>query len=96
MNISIDHRVARGKKTASRIIEGEAIIITPEDRTLHILNKVGTRIWETLGEEKTIGEIVNLICLKFKVDKDNAQTDVLEFLQKLYLKQILDVRPSGD
>jgi len=93
MNISLDHRVVRGKKTASRIIDGEAIVVTPENRMLHSLNKVGTRIWEIIKEEKRIRDIVDLICQEFEVSKDKAREDVLEFIQKLDQRQMVDIRP---
>ncbi len=86
-----DKIIKRGEKTASRVIEGEAIIFTPEDSMIHSLNEVGTRIWELLEEEKTIDEIVSVICEEFEVEKDKAEQDIDEFIELLSKKGITEI-----
>lgn len=87
-----DKLLTRGSKTASRIVEGEAIIFTPEDSMIHSLNEVGTRIWELLEEEKTIEEIVKVICHEYEVEEKEAEKDILEFIKILQHKQIVEIK----
>lgn len=82
----------RGSKTASRIVEGEAIIFTPEDSMIHSLNEVGTRVWELLEEEKTIEELVKVICQEYEVEEEEAEKDILEFINILQNRQMLEIK----
>ncbi|MBU0567040.1 PqqD family peptide modification chaperone [bacterium] len=84
----------RGEKTASRIVEGEAIIFTPEDSTIHSLNEVGTRIWELLEEERSIEDIVKTVCNEYEIEEKEAEQDIVEFIKELHGKKIVDVKDS--
>ncbi len=86
-----ENKVWRNEKTASRILEGEAVILTPEDSKVHCLNEVGSRIWELLAEKPTVGEIISKIYEEFEVSKEQAETDVLEFLKELKSKEMITV-----
>ena len=94
MNISIEHNVIREPNTVSRTVDGEAIVITPENRTIHVLNNVGTKIWELVKEKKKIEDIVEQIRQEFKMDQGLVRKDVLEFVEKLHKKQMLEVTPQ--
>lgn len=80
------------KRTASRIIEREAVILTLQDSMLHTLNRVGSRIWELADGTRTIEEIATIISDKFEVDKATAEVDILEFIKKLQGKGMITVQ----
>jgi len=82
----------QGSKTASRIVEGEAVIFTPEDSMIHSLNEVGTRIWELLEQEKTIEDIVKVICQEYEVEEKEAEQDITKFINELHAKGIVDIK----
>jgi hypothetical protein len=81
--ISLDQVVSRDEKTASRILAGEAVVLTPMDSRIHGLNETGTRIWELLADEITVGEIAAHIHREFKVSQEQAQADVIAFIEEL-------------
>ena len=81
--ISLDQVVSRDKETASRILAGEAIVLTPMDSKVHSLNETGSRIWELLDDEPTVGEVVAQIYSEFKVSEEQAEADVISFLDQL-------------
>ena len=85
----IDMYVGKNKDIAFRIIEGEAIILTPEDGRLHNLNPVATRIFELANGRRKIRDIINLICEEFEVSRDIAQRDTLNFIEDLVHRQLL-------
>ena len=84
--ISLDQIVRRNDKTASRVLAGEAIVLTPHDSKIHSFNETGSRIWELLAEEPTVKEIVAQIRGEFEVSEEQAQTDVIAFLEGLAAK----------
>jgi hypothetical protein len=93
--ISLDQVVSKDKQTASRIIAGEAIVLTPMDSKIHSLNETGSRIWELLADEPTVGEIVAQIHSEFKVSEEQAQADVMAFIEELTAKGIVTVGESS-
>ncbi|MBN1976803.1 MAG: PqqD family protein [Anaerolineae bacterium] len=79
----------RNDKTASRVLAGEAIVLTPQDSKIHSFNETGSRVWELLAEELTVSEIVNQIRGEFEVSEEQAQSDVIAFLEGLEAKGIV-------
>lgn len=79
----LDKVVSRNKNVAWRIIEGEAILVSAEESMLHSLDEVGTRIWELSDGTNTVRAIVNSICDEFEVDHQQAEADVIEFVNNL-------------
>ena len=91
--ISSDQVVLRDKKTASRVIAGEAIVLTPADSKIRNLNETGSRIWEMLAEKPTVGEIVERIQQEFDVSREQADADVRAFVEDLAAKGMVTVVP---
>lgn len=82
--------IIKSKKIASRVIKGETFIVTPFDSTLHMLNPLGTKIWQLLDERNTIEEIVTKICEEYEVSKEEARKDIQEFVDELKKKKIIE------
>jgi len=84
-------KISKSEKVASRIIEGQAFVVTPANSTLHLFNEVGTRIWQLIEERKNIEEIIKTICAEYEVGRATAKKDIHEFLRTLEKKSILKV-----
>jgi len=87
--ISLKDKVKQSPKVAFRVIEGEVIILTPHDSTIHTFNPVGTSIWKLLDNEREISEVVKAIREEYEVSQKEAEQDVLEFIEHLYQKKIV-------
>lgn len=87
--ISIKDKVSRNPKAPTRIIEGEAVVLTSHDSTIHTFNPVGTSIWKLLDREREISEVVKDIREEYEVSQKEAEQDVLEFIEKLFQKKIV-------
>jgi hypothetical protein len=83
--------VARSPDTVSRIIGEEAVIILPELGELKVVNEVGARLWNLVDGQKTVADLVDIICEEYDVDHDRGKQDVLNFLQQMIDKRILIV-----
>lgn len=79
----------RNPKVAARVINGEAMILTPHDSVLHTLNPVATRIWELLPERRTLQELVESLTEEFEVAPETAEQDVRELIAALAEKRIV-------
>jgi len=87
---ALDSRVQRQKEVAWRMIDGEAVIITPSDSTMHTLNDVGTRIWELMTGDRSLAEVAELLCAEFDVDKGRAEKDTIWFVECLSKKGLVE------
>ena len=78
-------------RAAWRVYDGEAVIVSPEDSTLHTLNAVGTVIWEAADGRTALDAIVTRVCDEFEVDRATAARDADAFLESLSRKGLLTV-----
>ena len=86
-------------QAAWRVYDGEAVIVSPEDSTLHTLNEVGTVVWEAADGRTPLGAIVARICARYDVDTPAAERDLEAFVEQLRergLITVLDAPPSAD
>ena len=81
-------RLVKSKHIADRIIEGKAIIVTP-DSMMHQLSEVGTRIWQLLDAHSTIEAIAARLVEEFDVSEDDARKDVAALAKDLQQKKIV-------
>lgn len=79
----------RSDRVAWRIIEGAAVIVTPDDGMAHRLNETATWMWETLAEPSTIAKLAGRMTDEFDVASEAALADVREFIDKLLLRGIV-------
>ena len=82
MNL-LDKRAVKHPRTASRVIGGEAVIVIAEENLVKVLNEVGSRIWELTDGTRTVREIAEVIYTEYEIDKDQAEQDVVEFVEEL-------------
>ena len=78
-------------RAAWRVYDGEAVIVSPEDSTLHTLNAAGTVIWEAADGRTAMASIVARICDAFDVDAATAARDTGVFVDSLCRRGLLTV-----
>lgn len=86
---ALDMVPAPNPKVAARVVNGEAMILTPHDSVLHTLNTVGTRIWELLPAHATVAGLAAAIVEEYDVSPEEATADVRELIAVLVEKRIL-------
>jgi len=72
-----------------RIVDGEAVLVLPEQGKVKVLNEVGGRIWALVNGTHTLGEIAAILCQEFEIDGTAALEDALAFASDLIEKDIL-------
>ncbi len=70
----------------AREIAGEYIAV-PVDSSVGpnivVLNEVSKLLWDELKTEKTFDELLNVVIAKYEVSKEEAETDLKDFLAQL-------------
>ena len=86
-----DRYPEQNPRAAWRVYAGEAVIVSPEDSTLHTLNPVGTFIWEAADGRTALEAIVARVCEAFEVDHGTAAQDATAFVDQLCRRGLLTV-----
>ena len=81
--------IMRNEDVAYRILNEEAVMLNPEDNQIHLLNDVGTFIWEQLVENNKFEDLIDAICEEFDVEKNQAKQDLDEFINLLDQKGLI-------
>lgn len=85
----------RSPETAHQIIDGEAVIITPGQMMVHVLNSVGSKIWDLADGKKNIGDIAKTLAEEFDVSYETALKDAVEFTRDLAENKVMDFVGEG-
>lgn len=72
--------ICQNPDTPARTIDGEAIVITPEDSALHTLNDTATYIWDRADGTRTLAAIAEEMIEEFDVDAATLKADALAFV----------------
>jgi len=76
--------VARDSHVASRLMEGEMMIMSTRDSTLFTLNNVATAIWEAADGKTPLDVIVaDRICREYDVPREQAMSDAESLVEQL-------------
>jgi len=65
--------------------------MTEDGKKVHMLNKVGTLIWQYADGSLPIKGIISKILERFDIDEETAKKDSLEFINKLVDMKMLTI-----
>lgn len=81
--------VLRNPNLAWREIDGEIVIISPQDSQVHELNESASLIWKHADGTETLEQIARDMASEFEVGLDAARMDVNDLVVLLREKQLL-------
>lgn len=81
--------IAQNPDTPARTIDGEAIVITPHDSTLHTLNETATFIWDRADGTRTLEDIAREMAGEFDVAEEVLREDALAFVEEAVSKGLM-------
>lgn len=77
---------------ASRIMDGEAVLVHPGRGEVKVLNELGAEIWKRLDGRHSVGEIVDELLGAYAVDRSDLEGDVLRFMENLRERDLVAVQ----
>ncbi len=80
---------AHHPRVAARVYSGEAVILSPSENMVRMLNPVGSRIWELADGTRTVDEIATVLTTEFDVAYPEARQSTEEFVDVLVAKGLL-------
>jgi hypothetical protein len=82
---------SRHQAAAWRRMEGEMILLQPEEQKLCGLNPTGARVWDLVDGARSAGDIAGAIASEFGREATEVLGDVLAFLGELERRQLVVV-----
>lgn len=73
----------KNPNAAYRIYDGQATIVLPERAAVHVLNTVGSLVWDRIDGTCTVAQLVQLVLDEYDVAPEEARRDVLNFIERL-------------
>lgn len=81
--ISLDSYAVPNPAVVGRIVDGEAVLVLPEQGQVKVLNEVGARIWALANGTRTLRQIAAALSDEYEVDQAEAEADTLDFVAQL-------------
>lgn len=79
----------RTSDISARTIGGETIVLDLPNSQYFAITGVGSRVFELLGEERSLDDLVATVVAEFEVDDATARRDVTAFVGRLRDAQLL-------
>lgn len=81
--------IKQNPDTPARTLDGEAIVITPDDSVLHTLNDTATFIWDRADGTRTLQAIAGELGAEFEVDPETLQREAIAFVEDAVRRGLL-------
>jgi coenzyme PQQ biosynthesis protein PqqD len=81
--------LVRNPRLAWREVDGEIVIVSPEDSRMHELNETASLVWRQADGTLTADEIAEHLAAEFEVELEVARADVAELMAALGEQRLL-------
>jgi hypothetical protein len=88
-NISTESTVRQIEEIVAGDIEGETVMMSVEKGRYYGLDLIGSQVWAQIEKPVKVSELIDALLLKYDVDRETCERDVLAFLEELYADGIL-------
>jgi Coenzyme PQQ synthesis protein D (PqqD) len=72
--------IQQNPATPTRSVDGEALVITPHDSTLHALNQTATFVWDRADGSRRLSDIAEELLANYDIDEATLRAEVLAFV----------------
>lgn len=81
--MNLTDKVTIPAQVMARQVGDETVILDLASGTYFGLDPVGARVWQLMGEGKTLSEICDTMLDEYEVTRDALERDVIELAQEL-------------
>ena len=86
---------SREEEVASKVIDGEAIIINLANGVYYSMDKVGAFVWDLLQAGYTLEEIITAVTGQYDVGRDQAESNVRDLVEELVQENLVVASENG-
>jgi len=85
----------REEEVASKVIDGEAIIINLANGVYYSMDKVGALVWERLQAGYTLDDVIRSVTAAYDVSPEHAESNVVELVEVLLQENLVVTSENG-
>ena len=74
-----------------RHLQDELVVLELKRGVYFGLDPIGTRIWQVLGEERSLRDVLAMLVEEYEVEEAQGAEDVLGFVQELQAQGLLEI-----
>jgi hypothetical protein len=89
--ITTESRISQIKGILASDIDDEKVMMSVEKGQYYGLDPIGSRVWELIKKPIKVSALIDALLLKYDVEREVCERDVLAFLEDLYKDGILEV-----
>jgi hypothetical protein len=89
------HFRPREEEVASKVIDGEAIIINLANGVYYSMDKVGALVWDLLQAGHTLEEVIVGVTGRYDVARDQAESNVQDLVLELVQENLMVSMENG-
>jgi hypothetical protein len=89
MTISAKETVSRAANAVYRMVDGEAVIVEPQNGLVNVINEAGSRIWELIDNKRSASQIADIISSEYEISAKIALEDTIAFLDEMAEKGLV-------
>lgn len=85
----------REEEVASKVIDGEAIIINLANGVYYSMDKVGALVWDLLQTGYSLEEVIAAVTGQYDVGREQAESNVRDLVQELVAENLVVASENG-
>jgi hypothetical protein len=89
--ISGDATIVAVKNQLSCDLVSEVAVLNLETGKQFLLDSVGAAVWRLISERRSLDDIRSSLLRKYDVEREQCQSDLLEWIQKLAAEGLIEV-----
>src|SRR5215467_12767820 len=94
--LCLHHRFRpREEEVASKVIDGEAIIINLANGVYYSMDKVGALVWDLLLAGHTLEEVIMAVTYRYDVTREQTESNVRDLVQELVQENLVVASENG-
>jgi hypothetical protein len=80
---------------ASKVIDGEAIIINLANGVYYSMDKIGAVVWDLLHAGYTLEKVITAVTERYDVSRDQAESNLQDLVQELVQENLVVACENG-
>jgi len=87
MNLS--DKITISPQVVAREVGNETVLLHLASGTYFGLDPVGTRIWQLMGEDKTLAQICGVMLDEYDVSREDLERDTINLVEELFTRDLI-------
>lgn len=90
--LSLESVIVATPEQVSCALADESAILNMKNSVYYGMNSVGTRVWNLLGEPKTIVQLRDTLLAEYEVEPERCERDLLQLLEQLRAEGLIEIQ----